>query len=109
MYGFDERPALSRFGAVLRYVIPPPADRLPRSAETASYYLIPFILLLVMAGLARRPGTWALRLAIFPFAVAAVLRGAYGFVYLDPQQVGANQAFGSSSCASKVCHYSLNC
>ncbi|KAF8316149.1 hypothetical protein DL93DRAFT_2078412 [Clavulina sp. PMI_390] len=32
-----------------------------------------------MAGMARRRGTWPIRLAIFPFALAAMLRFIYGF------------------------------
>lgn len=69
-----------------RYVVPPPEDRIERTPGNGLYYLLPFAMIVIMGGLARRPDTWALRLALFPFALVATLRVAFLFVDRDPTQ-----------------------
>lgn len=71
---------------VFRYVVPPPEDRIERTSGNGVYYLLPFAMIIIMGGLARRPDTWALRLALFPFALVATLRVAFLFIDRDPTQ-----------------------
>ncbi|KAF8316122.1 hypothetical protein DL93DRAFT_2078375 [Clavulina sp. PMI_390] len=73
-------------------LIPPPHRRVPRDAQYAWFYGLTLFLLVLMAGLARRRGTWLMRLALFPFAMAAMLQFIYGF-FSDEEPV--NRAFGT--------------
>lgn len=77
-----------------RYIIPTPKDRLPHGSQNVGSYLTTLLLLVVMAGLARRQGTWSLRLAILPFAMFFVLRLSFGFVVRDIGEEPTNHSFG---------------
>lgn len=78
----------------VRGLIPPQDVRTPITASTAPYLLIPVTMFVLMAGLARTPGTWALRLALLPFAVAINLRIMFGLFFKDPYYAGLNHALG---------------
>ncbi|KAF8316130.1 hypothetical protein DL93DRAFT_794859 [Clavulina sp. PMI_390] len=75
----------------LQFFIPAPQNRLPRNSQHAWFYSLAVFLLVMMAGLARRRGTWSIRLALFPFAMFTMLRFIYGFVGRDEP---INRAFG---------------
>jgi disulfide bond formation protein DsbB len=81
--------------SAFRFLIPPPEDRTPFTLSEARYFVLPAMLLVMLAGLARRPGTWLLRLALLPFALIAILRGVFGFAILDPDEEPVNQMFGT--------------
>lgn len=78
------------------FVIPRPQDRTPHSSQNATSYATTLFLLVVMAGLARRRETWALRLAILPFAMFSVLRLSFGFVSQEVGEEPTNHSFGES-------------
>ncbi|KAF8316131.1 hypothetical protein DL93DRAFT_2227042 [Clavulina sp. PMI_390] len=72
LYGY----ALDAF----RVLVPLPQNRLPREGPYVWFYALTLAMLVAMAGMARRQGTWAMRLALFPFAMAATLKFVFGFV-----------------------------
>lgn len=76
-------------------ILPRPEDRIPHSPQAARYYIIPFSLLFVMGGLARRKNTWVLRLALLPPTAFAILYGGFGFISFDPEAVGDMVGQGS--------------
>ena len=86
---------MSLITSAFRFLIPPPADRTPLTRSEARYFVVPAVLLVILAGLARRPGTWLLRLALLPFVLVAILRGAFGFVVLGPDEEPVNHVFGA--------------
>ena len=86
--------ALSLGKSLFEYAIPPPEKRRIVSSETTKFHVGTFVLLVVMGGLARREGTWTVRLALLPFALIYVMRDAMGFVRTEPMMEGINHTFG---------------
>lgn len=76
------------------YIISPPSERIPVSLSTVPWILVPATLLLVMAYLARRPGTWLWRLALAPIAFTATIRTAFGYEWTNPEFNAYNFASG---------------
>lgn len=87
--------SMSLVVSAFRFLVLPPGDRTPFTLSEARYFLFPAVLLVVLAGFARRPGTWVLRLALLPVALTAILRGVFGFAILDPDEEPVNHMFGS--------------
>lgn len=81
-------------------VVPPPEKRTPHGVQNVNLYLTTLFLLILMAGLARRRGTWELRLAVLPFALAAVLRSSFGHVVQGVGEEPTNHTFGESKSIS---------
>ncbi|KAF8313880.1 hypothetical protein DL93DRAFT_1139044 [Clavulina sp. PMI_390] len=89
----------------LQLLIPPPENRLPRSGPYYAWFNgLTLALFVAMAGMARRQGTWPIRLAVFPFAMLAMLRFIYGFVSDEEPQ---NRFFGTwgLQCCLKLVDY----
>lgn len=80
----------------VRYLLPKYATRIPYTNETALYLVLPIVILVVMAGLARTPSTSTLRLALLPLAVAATLRMCFGYFYDGPENDGLNHGLRTS-------------
>ncbi|KAJ7600686.1 hypothetical protein C8J56DRAFT_1157003 [Mycena floridula] len=74
----------SQFPALLhdtfRFIIPEPQNRIPFPQATIPYLCsnVPFVLL---AYLARRPHTYAQRLAVLPFVIASTTLGAFRYAW----------------------------
>lgn len=81
---------------LINYIITPPSERIPITLSSTKRTFIPFVLLFFMAYLARRPGTWVIRMAIAPVAFVATLRTAFGYQWMDPAFNAYN--FGSGEC-----------
>lgn len=82
---------------VARYLVPPYDERKPITASNALYLFLPSLSLLLMAGLARRRGTWTLRLAFLPVALAITLRMSCGLFINDEYFNQLNYAIGEST------------
>ncbi|KAF9513101.1 hypothetical protein BS47DRAFT_1485832 [Hydnum rufescens UP504] len=66
-----------------RHLVPPASSRTPINWGTAHHVLVPIALHLVLAYLARRPGTRVMRAALFPFVCVATIRFGYGYECTD--------------------------
>ena len=71
------------FSSIARFLVPPSDQRILLSLETIPPTSIPFLLILFMAYLVRRPGTWLLRLAVAPIALIATLHVTYGYYWAE--------------------------
>jgi hypothetical protein len=77
-----------------RYLVPPHDEREPINASNVLYSALPFLSLILMAGLARRRGTWLIRLAWLPVALALTLRVSFGHFINDEYFYAFNHGKG---------------
>lgn len=82
---------------LLIFPVPSFASRAPLTLSNLYVTILPFILLLLMASLARVRGTWPLRMGLLPFSIAITSRAFFGYYCDDPILVGANHGIGKSS------------
>ncbi|KAF8312927.1 hypothetical protein DL93DRAFT_2204159 [Clavulina sp. PMI_390] len=71
-------------GNILRFVIPPLEEKILITWSALPVMSAPYPLMLLMAYLSRRPGTWLWRLAIAPFACMLTLRSAFSYYWNPP-------------------------
>ena len=79
---------------VARYLIPPHHERTPYNRSNVLYSGLPFLAVFLMAGLARRRGTWLIRLALLPVALALTLRIFFGYFMHGQYFHGINHGYG---------------
>lgn len=79
---------------LLNYLVPPHASRIPLALSNAYVLLLPSLLLLLMASLARVRDTWPLRMGLLPLTMTVTLRVYFGYYCDDPELVGANHGLG---------------
>lgn len=85
---------------VARYFVPPYDERTPITASNALYSALPPLCLFLMAGLARRSGTWLLRLALLPVTLALTVRMSFGH-FIDGENFhGFNHGIGELTLCS---------
>lgn len=82
---------------IVDFLFPPPTERIPLNEQNWGVWLLPELCLFSMACLARKAGTWPLRLVLLPVAVTVTLRASYGYTLTDPELMGANHAIGELS------------
>ena len=71
---------------VFRALVPQPHERVPISIKLhIPYLLFPFIPLIYMAYLARRPNTFTLRLMLLPLVVAVAVGTYFRFTWTEPR------------------------
>ncbi|KAG1745974.1 uncharacterized protein EDB91DRAFT_135371 [Suillus paluster] len=69
---------------VFRALVPQPHERIPLSKFHIPYLLFPFMLLIYMGYLARRPDTFTLRLLLLPLVVAVTVGTYFRFMWTEP-------------------------
>lgn len=74
----------------------PMIPKTPLAPSSAYVLLLPSLLLLFMASLARMRGMWPLRMGLLPLALAVTLRVYLGYYCENPELVGANHGLGES-------------
>ncbi|KAG0700008.1 hypothetical protein DFH29DRAFT_1070358 [Suillus ampliporus] len=67
-----------------RALVPQPHERIPISSFHILHLLFPFVPLIYMGYLARRPDTFALRLLLLPLVVAVTVGTYFRFVWAEP-------------------------
>lgn len=70
---------------VFRALVPEPHERIPITGTNTSYLLLPFLPLIYMGYLARRPDTFTLRLLLLPLVVAVAVGTYFRFMWTEPQ------------------------
>jgi len=85
---------------VFRVLVPQPHERIPISIFHIPYLLFPFIPLIYMAYLARRPNTFTLRLLLLPLVVAVAVGTCVRFMWTEPRNV---YNWGQGLIAGNVC------
>lgn len=70
---------------VFRALVPGPHERIPITGTNTSYLLLPFLPLIYMGYLARRPDTFTLRLLLLPLVVAVAVGTYFRFMWTEPQ------------------------
>lgn len=88
------RVALADLQKIARYLVPPHHERKPIDASNVLYSILPVLSLLLMAGLARRRGTWLIRLALLPLALAVTLRMSFGHFIDNEYFYAFNHGYG---------------
>ncbi|KAG2129157.1 hypothetical protein DEU56DRAFT_982418 [Suillus clintonianus] len=69
---------------VFRALVPQPHQRIPISETNILYLLFPFLPLIYMGYLARRPDTFTLRLLLLPLVVAVAVGTYFRFMWTEP-------------------------
>lgn len=73
------RSSIANLHKAARYLVPPHDEREAINTSNALGSALPILSLFLMAGLARRRGTWLIRLALLPVALALTLRVSFGY------------------------------
>ncbi|KZV81759.1 hypothetical protein EXIGLDRAFT_730616 [Exidia glandulosa HHB12029] len=88
-------PSLEELGAFMRrWIAPSPDDKTPITLGNVWVLVIPLAATLVMAYLARRPNTWAIRIGVAPAVIMTVGRVLFGYYIDSPLAATFNYALG---------------
>src|ERR1700733_7404448 len=79
LFGSSHRSLFADLQKVARYLVPPHHERTPYNGSNVLYSGLPLLAIFLMAGLARRRGTWLIRLALLPVTLALTLRIFFGY------------------------------
>ncbi|EGN98307.1 hypothetical protein SERLA73DRAFT_183248 [Serpula lacrymans var. lacrymans S7.3] len=92
-----------------RILVPHPHERTPITNKHIPYAIIPFIPFVYMAYLARRPGTYVVRLLLLPLVLVVTLGTSYRFMWTEPRLNVYNwgQCLLAEALAAKAVHYAL--
>ncbi|KAF8312205.1 hypothetical protein DL93DRAFT_2098346 [Clavulina sp. PMI_390] len=82
--------------SVAGFLVPPHSQRIPITPQNLYVYVVPHVPVLIMAGLARTRGTWLIRLAFLPFAIAVILRYSFGYYFDSEYLHGLNHGLGAT-------------
>lgn len=81
---------------VFRALVPQPHDRIPIFKHHIPYLLFPFVPLIYMGYLGRRPNTFTLRLLLLPLVVTVAVGTYFRFMWTDPRHNVYNWGQGKS-------------
>ncbi|THH20116.1 hypothetical protein EW146_g1211 [Bondarzewia mesenterica] len=94
------------YGAIqaFRTIIPEPKDRVVMTWQIIPHTLSYFIPFAFMAYLARRPGTYTIRLLMLPSLISLTLHCAFGYTWQDPRLNVYNWGAGTSLLVDPMSH-----